>query len=205
MVVLQYADDQFLLASSFVDQAQVFSDGPRGETVTTDWDGLGPFVLEGVLATERGWVGVRPIDTASDLLPTLHPVDTTSGASLELPLVRASVLELVLQVGTAPLQRDANAAQLVLRFVDESGLALPGVSLTTSDPAQPILYRDGTNWSDTDTETLQDGLAVIANLPAFELPGGTIPVSCSDGVDDFVLQPRVARGVVTVMTVLLAP
>ncbi len=203
-VVLEYTDDQFLFASQFAGEAEVFADGPDGETVFGAYDGVNAFTLEGVLATPLGWVGVQPTASASDLLPTLHPVDTTSGAAVELPLARASVIDLVLQVGTAPLERDASAAQLVLRFVDDGGVALPGITLETSDPAQVILYRDGSNWSDTDTETLADGLALLPNLPAFELPGGTIPVTFSDGVDVFVLQPRVARGAVTVMTVLVA-
>jgi len=203
-VVLEYADDQFLLASQYAGEAEVFTDGPDGNTVTADYDGVNAFTLEGALATEWGWMGVQPWDSTSDWLPTLHPVDTTAGAAVELPLVRASVIELVLQVGTSPLAREAAAAQLVLRFVDETGLALPGISIETSDPTQPILFRDGSTWSDTDTVTLADGLVLVPNLPAFELPGGTIPVTFSDGVDSYVLQPRVAQGTVTVMTVLVA-
>ena len=204
-VVMEFTDDQFLYVDQFPGEAEVFADGPDGETVVGTYDGVNAFTLEGVLATERGWVGAAPTDSASDLLPTLHPVDTTSGAAVQLPLARASDVDLILQLGTAPLQRDEGAAQLVLRFVDDAGVALSGITVETSDPTQPILFRDGSAWSDTDTETLADGLALLPNLPAFELPGGTIPVTFSDGVDAFVLQPRVAQGAVTVMTVLFAP
>jgi len=203
--VLEYTDDQFLYVTEFAGEAEVFADGPNGETVLAAYDGANAFLLEDVLATHWGWVGVQPVDSASDLLPTLHPVDTTSGGALELPMARASVVDLILRVGTSPLERDVGAAQLVLRFVDESGLALPGITVETSDPTQPILFRDGSNWSDTDTETLADGLALLPNLAAFELPGGTIPVTFSEGTESFVLQPRVAQGAVTVMTVLVAP
>jgi hypothetical protein len=204
-IVLEYTDDRFLDAVSYAGEAEVFADAPDGDTVSAVYDGINDFALEGVLATERGWIGVRPSDPASDLLPTLHPLDATAGAAVQLPMARASDIDLVLQVGTSPLQRDENTAQLVLRFVDETGLGLPGIALETSDPSQPILFLDGGSWSDTEIETLPDGLALIPNLPAFEMPGGTVPVTFSDGVDSFVLQPRLAQGAVTVMTVLVAP
>jgi hypothetical protein len=203
--VLELTRDDFAEPTALGEVVQVFAQGPGGVTVATEFDGEGDFRLEGIAPDSPVWVGVSPSSSSTDLLTTLQPVDVVSEAGAELVVAHVSTVELIFGLLTEPAARDPGQAQVLLRFVDAGHAGVAGVSVLTDPMAERVIYRAAGTWSEEVSVTDGEGLVMLANLVAYELPGGQVPVSVETVAGTSVIWPRVAQGALTLMTVLVAP
>lgn len=202
VVVLQ--DQTFSVALPFQEPAQIVAEGLNGTHVTANYDGNNPFQVSGVRPASSVWMTVTPTSSVSDALPTLQPVDTTRSSTLQLDLVRSSVLDAIYQVLTQPVQRQAGAAQIVLRFEDSGSLAPVANVEVTQHPGGTLIYDSGATWSDAATGTGQLGMAIVANAP----PGVSDVVQFQVGTTSSTPQQvtlQAAVGTVTYASVVVQP
>ena len=163
-VVLLTGDD-FLTAVPYAEQASVRMEGAAGLPVEGAYNGA-TFSLDGVAEGQGIWATVTP--KAAAVLPTLQPADTTA-SPLELALVPASTIDTIYSFLSVPVQREAGAAHVVLRFLNaKTGVPVTGV--TVSHKGEAVAYDTGGSWSDTAPGTGVGGYAVVVNVTSAKAP-----------------------------------
>ncbi len=174
----------------------------------TTWNGLPPYLLDNVAANTTAWVLVTPQNPqADDAAITLEPVVTKGANALgqiqaDLGIVRDSTIEGFFDVLSMPLQRDLNAAQIVLRLTQRSGGgAFTGVGVHATTAAD-VIYGVNGGYSDVETVTDATGIAVLLNVPAAAYPGALVAVTFS-GAASGGAQVRAVSGAVSLVTLAL--
>ena len=194
--VARFESDDFLATTAFAEPATVLADGEGGTTVEAAWNGLDPFAIAGLADTP--FVLVEPEGSSSDALPTLLVPSLVS--PVELPVVRATVMESILALSSVPLDLDGETAQLVLKLIDVNARQPISGAVLAEPSAETVLYAASGGWSDTAGETDATGLAVLASVPASAWPGRLISVAVS-GTASGAIPLRVVAGAVTVLYV----
>ncbi len=194
-----------LSASRNLDQIlEVHAAGSSEDEVVSETTATGIFRLEGIQPNPVLWVGVGPFDDSvtGTFMNTLQPVDASVANSLELLVVRRSVMEQVAQTFLNNPELDPDAGHVIVRFVNASGIGITGVTITFPEPDPVAIgYDAGDIYSDQALETATRGTVLLLNLPAAEYPGGLTSVVADSSVDLFDLNLRVASGSVTIATV----
>jgi hypothetical protein len=137
----------------------------------------GGFSMDGVLAQAQTWVAVGDFSGAlgGPFVDTHQAVNSAAQLPVQLALMQRSVLEEIAQVSfsISPQLLDPSRGHAIVRFVDELGVPVVGVSVTfpTADDAG-IAYDAGDLYSDALGETSVRGTAVLLNLVAAPYPGG---------------------------------
>jgi len=202
--VFEFTGSDFFLTTPYSGSGTAFADGADGSLVTAPIQG-GTFNLNGVATGTQVWAGVEPPDTSTDLLTTLTVFDTTVTAQFVLDVATATIVDEALTTLSPPTARDAQAAQLVLAFVDTGGHPVAGVQVAAPLAPSQLAYRISGVWtsdSPTGTDDL-DGLALLANLPASPLPGSYTLVTYTTPAGD---SPSIwVRVVANAVTVVSAP
>lgn len=197
--VSRFEGDDFHTTAPFGEPALVRADGRGGTTLEADWNGVDAFELEGL--TEQPFLLVTPLQDGTDALPTLLAPRLTG--SVELPVVRATVLDGIRALSSLPLDAVPGAAHLVLQLVDvQSSTPIAGLTLAETTAAT-VLYAAAGSWSDAVTTTDVTGLAVLADVEAADWPGRLTSVSVSGEVLA-AIPLRAVSGAVTVVRVGLS-
>jgi hypothetical protein len=102
-------------------------------------------------------------------MPAIAGFDATTVGSVVVPVVRMDSLQAVAASLIQYTTLDAKKAQIVLHFVDRSGVGLPKVS-TTNVGAERVAYDSGSGYTDDATSTANLGLAFIFNVSATDVP-----------------------------------
>jgi len=193
--VTRFAGDDFLATTPYPEPAAVLADGEGGTTLEAEWNGVDPFALEGL--SEAPFVLVDP-DGGQDAVPTVL-VPPLRGM-VELPLVRATVLESILALSSQPLDVASDRAHLVITLIN-LGNQLPVAGATlTAQSAETVLYAAAGSWSDVVSETDSSGLSLLASVDAAPWPGKLISVAVS-GAASAAIPLRAVSGAVTVLYV----
>jgi hypothetical protein len=198
-----------LSASRNLDQIlEVHAAGANEDEVVAETTASGTFRLEGVQPIPLLWVGVGPFDDSltGTFMNTLQPVDASVASNLELLVARRSVMDQVAQTFMSNPELDPDAGHIIVRFVNESGIGVGGVSITFPEP-EPVAigYDAGDIYSDQTLETATRGTVVLLNLPAAAYPGGLTSVVAESSLEPIDLNFRVASGSVTIATVQVDP
>ncbi len=193
--VSRFESDDFLSTAPFTNLASVLADGEGGTTLEAAWNGLDPFAIEGL--AEEPFVLVEP-ELGVDALPTM--LRPALDGLVELPLVRATVLESILALSSQPLDLASDRAQVAITLIDV-GTAQPISAATLAEPsAESVLYASSGTWSDADSETGPSGLAMLVNVEAGAWPGKLTSVAVT-GSATGAIPLRVVSGAVTVLYV----
>lgn len=168
--VSAYDDDLFATAVAWHDDATISADKLDGTGwASTSWNDSS-FTLTGL----KGYpTWVRLETTEPSAMTTFHAV--VQAEAVVLPFVTDEAIGMVADESAVTL--DANAAQLILRFVDAAGTRLSGVSVTPPTGSDGVSYEVSTVWEETQTATGSDGLAAVFNIPTTELPGNKVDVA----------------------------
>ena len=194
--VTRFESDDFLITAPFTGAAQLLGEREGGGNVRADWAGSGTVRLAPL--TDRAFVLVTPADTTGDALPTLLRLPTTDADALELPLVRATVLDGILSLATVPLELLPNRAQVILELRDSrTRQPLSGAGVTAPS-AEAIFYADGGTWSDAVEVTDPTGLVRFVNVAAADWPGELASITVTGPVAGS-LPYRAVAGAVTVL------
>lgn len=168
--VTRFESEAFDVTAIYPREASLKADRDGGGTTEGTWTGSGLASLDR-LAPEA-FVLVTPADSSDDALPTVFRLpERVKSEAVELPLVRATVLDTILALPTVPLEPSRGRAQVVLRVV-QAGTRVPLAGVTIAAPgAEAVLYADGGTYSDAVDETDPTGLVVVVNVPAKGWPG----------------------------------
>jgi hypothetical protein len=179
--VTRFEGPDFFITAPYPSGATLKAERSGGGESEGTWTGTGTVTLERLLSGT--FVLVTPTDSTQDALPTVLGLpDNPEVEPLELPLVRATVLDAIFALPTLPLVPIAGRAQVVFR-VDDVQTRLPRAGATISAAgAEVVLYADGGTWSDAVTETDPTGLVLIANVPAGPWPGRLSTITVSGAV-----------------------
>jgi hypothetical protein len=158
--IVELTSDDFFTATAFTTPSTVRFEGASGVPVETQYNGTS-FSIDGVLADLGVWATVTP--STAIALPTVQPVDTTTGQSVELAVVPGATIDLIYAVLTAATTRQAGAAHVVVHFIDSNGAGVQGVSV--SHGSDIVAYDSGGSWSDLAQATGPAGFAVVVNVP----------------------------------------
>lgn len=170
-----------LTASRFGDPAALRTEGPNGDVVG-QWDGIGPFVLEGVKSAGAVWVQATP--GPGDILRGLRPVTTTSPdafgvVTMALFVARASDFVEAFDLLSSPIEVSLTAGQAIL-VATRDGAPVAGARAVA--PGETILYAENGAFSDTATSTDESGTFMVANVPAGEWPGTPVTLTLTGPV-----------------------
>ncbi len=180
-VLLLLDNGRFDSGAPLSDTAEVKTTAADGGTVTDDWNGVDPFELAKLEADTSVWLLVTP-RAGSEAAVTFEPVvtvdpDPQGRINANLAVVREDTIDEIFSVLSAPLQRDAGAAQVVLRLVQRGGgsgvVPIPGVVVQASG-AEAVVYGVNGGYSDVSTETDGTGVVVLLNVPAAAWPGAIV-------------------------------
>lgn len=198
--IRELVDDGFHASQPFTGIAKLSAEGATGGLVTTSWNGVDPFGLNGVKRSSATWILVAP-ERSQGVLPTIHPVDTRQRPEVDLGLVRADNLDLVFLLLTVPGERLSGKGQLILAFVERasSGGGKNGVRVALPE-AEFISYASQGTWSELETETDTSGLVVLGNIPAPPFPGITKQVKLG-GTRSGTIDLRIAADAVSLVEV----
>jgi hypothetical protein len=172
----------------------------------------GSFRLDGVPSDDALWAAVGTFTDPTNALAfmdTLQLVDSAAGQAVELSVMRRSVME---ELATSsflnePVELDPTRGHALIRFVDEGGAPVTGVSVVfpTVESAD-IAYDAGDIYSDSLSETSSRGTIALLNLVAPDYPGGVanlVVEVASPTPRQLTELFRVASGSVTLVTVEL--
>ena len=170
-----------LTAARFDDPAALRTDGPNGDVVG-QWDGIGPFALDGVKSAGVVWVQATP--GPGDVLRGLRPVTTSAPdafgvVTMALFVARASDFIEAFDLLSSPIAFSGTAAQAILVAVRD-GEPVAGARVVA--PRETILYAENGAFSDTATSTDESGIFMVANVPAGEWPGTSITLTLTGSV-----------------------
>ncbi|MGC4065861.1 MAG: hypothetical protein QM784_14665 [Polyangiaceae bacterium] len=140
--------------------------GADGKNIQQSTSAL--FSVETVRVAKNLWLTAKPA-TGANLLTGVVALNTTRDTDTVVPVVRRSALELVAYGLTLPVTLDKDKGQVVLRFVDDSGAPVKGVSVLGSG-AENVAYDDGGSYSDAVSSTGARGLAFLLNVNATTTP-----------------------------------
>jgi hypothetical protein len=180
--VLLLDDFSFQSGPLLIDDAVTLRAQARGGgSVTGTWDGLDPYELANVLSEPLVWVSLTPTSSATQGLPTLGPVNTTSPDSrgrvtVDLAVVDRTVVDTILAILTLPVLRDESKAILILEVSRPDGTPLPGVTVT-APTAETIVYGASGTFTDDATQTDSSGLVLLVNVPSSVWPGTLVGVT----------------------------
>jgi hypothetical protein len=169
--VVEVGETSFVISSGQVSSGtfKVSAPGGDGTAFDTSVDGSS-FSLDGVRWTSSAWLIATP-STSSDLLPGLVAFDSTQAGTtpVVIPVARKSSLESLGLALTTPTTIDTTKAQIVLRFVNASGVAVSGVAVTASGVGH-MAYDLGGGYTDDTKKTGNAGLAFLFNVDAIATP-----------------------------------
>jgi len=153
----------------------------HGVEYTAPIDPTAGFVLSGVPVGPRTIV-VRDIDQQNGLLDSALAVDVPEGEStVDLPAIGKNAFVVIYGVLEPPVIRDPSMAQVVLSFeacAANGGERLTGVTVTPPMGSQTVVVRSGASWTaGTLSGTGDNGVAIIANVPAEPFPGSAVEAS----------------------------
>jgi len=209
-VQLLFDNGRFDSGEVLTDAASIKSTRADGRTATDTWNGKDAFKVSDLPADATVWLLVTPQTAGADAAVTLEPVLTQHPnaqgvVNADLGVVRESNIDTVFDLLSVPVQRDARAAQVVLRLTSRSagsGLTpLSGVTVKSSSAAS-ISYSTGGGYSDVATATDATGVAVLLNCPAGGWPGALVNVEFS-GAKSGGAQIRAVTGAVSLVTIAL--
>jgi hypothetical protein len=209
-VQLLFDNGRFDTGEIFGDAAVIKSTRADGQTSSDTWTGTPPYTVEELPAQSTVWLLVTPQTAGADAEVTLEPVltehaDAKGFVTADLGIVRESNIETLFDLLSVPIQRDASAAQVVLRLVARgagSGLTpLSGV-IVKATSAEGITYGASGSYSDVATATDTTGVAVLLNVPAGGWPGALVSVQFS-GAKTGGAEVRAVGGAVSLVTLLL--
>lgn len=171
----------------------------------------GSFLLDGVSVGDSVWaaVGTFARPPAPPFVDTIQLVDTSVAEPVELVVMRRSALEtLALSSFFAePVELDFDRGHAIIRFVDDEGAPVPGLSVVFPAPEDAdIAYDAGEIYSDLSFETSTRGTIALINMAAAAYPGGPanlVVELASTPVVQFRPNVRLVSGAVTVLTVEL--
>jgi hypothetical protein len=185
--VILLDDFGFEMGPLLDDTATLRAQAQGGGSVTGEWSGLDPYVLEDVLSDPLTWVSITPSSSMGEGLPTLVPANTTRPAAdgsitLNLAVVGRTVVETILDILTVPVFRDESKAILILEVRKADGTPLPGVT-ATAPTAETIVYGAAGTFTDDATATDASGLVLLVNVPASAWPGTLVGVTFTGALD----------------------
>lgn len=198
-VVVQLLNDSFSSTSAFPGGAEVTIASPdNSASVESRYDGV-EFVADGDVFGER-WVYVEPDDQSAYPTITAHRLDRIEAS---IPVVARTVLEQIFQNLTTPADLNRGRAQFLLRVVDSADNGVPGVVADSFAASVPVIaYKEDAIWAAYLDATTAEGLAFVPNLEAPGYPGQITTVVLT-GAIDMEVDVRLARGAVTVFTVVV--
>jgi hypothetical protein len=161
--------DDFVTSVPFIRAARIYAESPRGDFLSSAYDGQGEYSLSGVRASTLTWVGVKPTN-AGAALPTLLKIDTTIAGPFTLAVVQADTIDRIFELITVPTTRQPGHGHVVVLFDDATEKPVSGVSVDMAQAAA-IIYDAGGTYSDAVQATGSRGIAVLANIPAQTFPG----------------------------------
>jgi hypothetical protein len=179
-IVIELADDDFDGGSKFSGSAEIKSEMGVSGPVQTTYSGSS-WSLKDVQASPELWLWTNPTSDVVDVMPTFARVDASSGTDFDLPLVRRAVLDAIYDA-IAPSGDPIQHGHLILRFVDGSGAAASGVSLTFH-VGETVAYDSGATFSTSAAATGARGIAIVVNATGFIYPGLPQPVDWMRGSD----------------------
>ena len=200
--VVVVTGDEFDLVTDFGGTANVVAEAAAGGVVVGTYDGAAgiPAELSGVLAFPGTWVGAQQTTGSQDVMNGFWPVDTSTEAKVQVPVVLRSVVDQIFSLLLAANLADPQRAQVILQFTDAAGATLAGVGVSAPGTAVAA-FRAGGTWSDNVTETDSSGLVAVLNVDALEFPGSVQDLSFTvDGVERAV-PVRTASDTVTIAAV----
>jgi hypothetical protein len=179
--VARYEGDDFEITAPYASGATLKGERIGGGSSDATWTGSGTVTLDRLVS--GAFVLLSPTDSTQDALPTvLRLPGSVEAEPVELPLVRATVLDGIFALPTVPIEPISGRAQVVFQLGDsETHQPLAGATLTAPG-AEVVLYADGGTWSDATTETDPTGLVLIANAPAAAWPGRLATLTVSGSV-----------------------
>lgn len=198
--VTVFRDDRFGPADPLAELASVTASGADGALVATTFDGVHPFELPNVAASELNWVAVQPLASDLELLAALHPVDTRPAPFLSLSVARVDTLSQIYATVTAQTTVALDRGHILLFFRDTAGHPVSGVQVSSSG-AELVAYATGETWDTTLGETSSRGIALLGNVPAGDFPGADATVSTAGALSGGI-SLRVAAGTLTVSEVV---
>jgi hypothetical protein len=112
-------------------------------------------------------------------MDTYQAVDSAAELPVALAVMQRSVMDQIAQTSfiNSPQLLERSRGHVILRFVNEVGVPVAGVSVTfpTTDDAS-IAYDAGDLYSDALTETSVRGTVVLLNLAAAPYPGSVTSI-----------------------------
>ncbi len=179
--VTRFEGPDFFITGPYSSGATLRGERRGGGESKGTWAGSGTVTLERLVS--GAFVLVTPTDSTQDSLPTVLSLpENAEEEPLELPLVRATVLDAIFTLPTLPVSAVEGRAQVVFRVGDlRTHLPRAGATITAAG-AEVVLYSDGGTWSDAVTETDPTGLVLIANVPAAPWPGRLSTITVSGAV-----------------------
>lgn len=198
--VLAYRDTSFLSTVPFTLGGQIGGDGIPGR-VTAEFSS-GNFEIDDVRRQSLVWMDVTDLSSPSTYVSTIQPVDTRAGDVI-LRIVPFDVLDQIAKNLALPTDINLERAQAILRFVNIADLPLSGIRITQHS-GETLAYDTGTGlFRDDVQDTAQQGLVAILNAEAVALPGALAPIGYAGPDAEGTFDIRLARGSVTVVTVVL--
>lgn len=157
--ILVLTDDDFSTGIPLPGTGTVSVEGESGLAVVGNYNGEA-YSVSGVKIDATVWATVEP--QPADGLPTAQPLNTTSTNQFDLVAVQDGTLELIYGILTAPTTRELGTAQIVLRFIDQTGAPISGI--TVAHQNEIIAYDSSGSWLDDGLGTGEQGFAIVANV-----------------------------------------
>jgi hypothetical protein len=167
--------------------AALRAEGTNGD-VLGQWDGVGPFSIEGVKRAGAVWAQATP--TSGDTLRALRPINTSlprdGVVTTALGLARSSDFQAAFDLLGSPIDFAENAGHALLIAVS-GGDPISGARVVASRDGV-VLYSENGAYSDTATSTDESGIVLLANVPAGDWPGSEVTVTLGgSGRGSFIL------------------
>jgi hypothetical protein len=180
-VVTRYEGDDFEISAPFASGATLKGERSGGGSSEGTWTGGGTVTLERLVS--GAFVLITPTDSTQDAWPTvLRLPESVEVEPIELPLVRATVLDGIFALPSVPLEAVPGRAQVIFQVESvETHQPLAGATVTAAG-SEVVLYADGGTWSDAVSETDPTGLVLVANAPAAAWPGQLATITVTGSV-----------------------
>lgn len=203
--LVTFVDDSFGSVVGYTGATEVSILEAGGAQIATGESVDGSITLRVPQSPAQLWTYANPAEDLS-MLPTLSRL-ALGDAVIDVegvPVVKEAIVsEIVATTSSAPSLSES-AAQLLMRFLDEDGDPLTGVSVTYVEGSQEFTYAVGNTWSEFRDNTSAEGLVLFYNIPANRFPGSLREVTVSGSMSgDFEVQ--LMAGAITVVTFRASP
>lgn len=195
--VLVYDTELFTPGPSFVGDGTVGAEGATGR-VTADFSN-DSYSLDGVFSATGIWADLEPTMSPNDVMQTILWVDPRD-EPVDLSFARRGVLENIGSGLVTPQVLDPGSGHAFLRFVDDAGDGIAGITVT-DQPGGVVTYDVGGGvFRDNEDATSARGAVLILDVSSLPFPGTVTTVTYS-GQASGVVKVKFAADTVTVVTI----